>query len=391
MKKNSILLLILIMSVLLISCNKSDKKKDSSHMDKDSFLESITLPELLSIDINLDEIVSVEEAKTFMAEHIEFDTQKLIDAFIKNENKEEKIWAEGPQIIAALPDSNTREVLSIYDGGKSFGIEHDMKGSFIYSETENDIFINKLNTIANISFDFPSVIGPMYTRNSQYTAYKNLDFLPFEQCLVEIKEIFDIAGMPTFDIAETYSLDLYTMLSQYELYMDSPFANEETKNINWTKEDESYLLSLRQLVDGIPIVNKSWQMPDGTKATAAGNPMPATAISLLYDQKGVSQISAFNILTVGEEIENNPIHNVFDALSIVIDDYSLVILEEDTRIISAELCYLAIPKDKSFELIPGWVFCSVTTEVIDGVQIDSYKYDAVNAVTGHLYPGRWQL
>jgi len=70
----------------------------------------------------------------------------------------------------------------------------------------------------------------------------------------------------------------------------------------------------------------------------------------------------------------------------LIENYSLVILENDIDIVSAEFCYLIIPEGDAFELIPDGVFCSVQTTESDEIQYTEYKYDVVNVVTGKLYP-----
>ncbi|HOM02329.1 MAG TPA: hypothetical protein PLH43_05820 [Acetivibrio sp.] len=371
---------------ILTSCSTSEKAVDFQNMDSKTFLETVSLLEKLSIDINLDDIKSVEAAKTYKAEHIVFDNQKLIDAFMKSSVTEEKIWAEGPQFIASA--GNTQEFLSIYDGGKSFGIKTSLKGGFRYSRIVNGE-INKLSTVANCDFYYPSFSKSDYNSNDDYSSYTDLNFLSYEDALTDIKRIINAAKIPQFDVHETYSLDLKTIKSHYELYLKSASVEEELKNLDWTKEDECYIFSLRQLVDNIPIINREWYMPDGTKSSAFGNFMPATYINLVYDSKGIKEINAKSILNVIDEIEINRLINVYEALNTLIEDYSLTILENDVSIVSAELCYLSIPKGDVFELIPGWVFCSTQTIEFNGELHTQYKYDVVNAVTGKLYQSRW--
>lgn len=386
MKKTIILFTLIITLLILVSCSEPERNKSFHGFDSKVFFEQIALPEKLSIEVNLDEIRSIDEAKTYKAEHVEFDKKTLINAFITSSIVEEKIWAEGPQIIASA--HNIREILSIYDGGESFGVETGMKGGFSYSRIVGDKYWEKLDTVASVSFLEPG-FNEQHRRNSSFASYVDLEFLPYEDALADIKRIFYIAGIPEFDIDETYSLDLETMTSNYEIYLNSELVEVEMKGLNWTKEDESYIFSLRQLVDNIPIVNKAWEMPDGTKSSAWGNPMPSTNVNVIYDKTGIRQISAFNILNIVDETENNNLINVFEAMSILINDYSLVILEDDIRIVSAELMYLSIPKDNMLELVPGWVFRSAKDKEIEGIAFTQYKYDVINAITGKLYPGRW--
>ncbi|WP_235832613.1 hypothetical protein [Acetivibrio mesophilus] len=386
MKKNIMLSISIFILVILASCNTPEKAINFQDMDSKTFLEHVNLSENLSIHIDFDNVKGVDTAKTYKADHIVFDNQKLINAFIKNSITEEKIWAEGPQFIAS--DGNTKEFLSIYDGGKSFGIVTGLKGGFNYGRTVNGV-MNKLSTVANIDFYYPSFSKNDYNSNDDYSSYTDLDFSPYEKALTHIKRILNEAGLPQFDVQESYSLNLKTMKSHYELYLKSASIEDDLKNLNWTKEDECYIFSLRQLVDNIPIINREWQMPDGTKSSAFGNLMPPTYINLVYDSNGITNISTYSILNISNEIETNSLINVYEALNTLIQDYSLTILENDVSIVSAELCYLSIPQGDIFELIPGWVFCSSQTMEYDSKLYTQYKYDVVNAVTGKLYQSRW--
>ena len=83
MKKSIVFFMLMIALILLTSC-RDQEDYDFHDIDSKAFIESITLPEKLSIDINLDEIRSIDEAKTYKAKHVEFDKETLINAFIKN-------------------------------------------------------------------------------------------------------------------------------------------------------------------------------------------------------------------------------------------------------------------------------------------------------------------
>ncbi len=105
MKKTIILFIPIVMLAIFASCNSPEKVTDFNDMDNKTFLESIKSPQNLSIDMNLNDIKSVDTAKTYKADYATFDKQKLINAFIKNKVTEEKIWAEGPQVIATSGDT----------------------------------------------------------------------------------------------------------------------------------------------------------------------------------------------------------------------------------------------------------------------------------------------
>lgn len=392
MKKTFILLILIVILAILVSCTSSEKDDKFHSMNSKTFFESVTLPEKLSIKINLDDIKNIDNAKSYKVNYVNFDKQKLIDTFIKNKISEEKIWAEGPQIIAS--DNDIKETLNINDGGKSFfGVEKENgRKGFSYRKRVRDMLGNKLDIIANLKFIEPSYAEQKYgyNLNSDYSSYRDLDFLSYEDSLKDIKIILSSAGMPEFDVDEAYSLDLETIKAHYKLYLNNERVEVDKKNFNWVKDDESYIFLFQQLIDNIPVINKSWQMPDGTKASVWGNSMPATRINLVYDRKGISEISVYNILNILDEIKDNNLINIYEALNKLIEDYSLTILEDDISIVSAKLCYLIIPKnDSSIELIPGWVFCSTKIGNVEGSAVTEYKYDVIDAVTGKLYKDRW--
>ena len=389
MKRIKIFVALTAICLIVTSCstqNKSDKLYD---MDSKAFLEQVSLPDKLSIDIDVDKIQQVNKAKTYQAAYLEFDQQKLKDAFIKNPVTEEKIWAEGPQLIAS--SGNVTEYLNIYDGGKSYGVDSGRPGGFSYSYYADSKVDSKLGTVATTSVYDPS-FSEEYLINTDYSSGVDLSFLSYEDALADIREIFKSAGVPQFDIDETYSLDLETMKTHFDLYnrkCESLGYENEWKNTSWSKEDECYIFSLRQLVDQIPIINREWYIPDGAKNAAFGSTMPITSITLVYDKTGLPEISVYGILRVTDEISNNRLISFNEAMDTLIKDYSLTILEEEVRIIDADLCYLNIPKGDSNELVPGWLFRSAKEAKVDGYTYTVYKYDVVNAVTGELYQDRW--
>jgi len=85
-------------------------------------------------------------------------------------------------------------------------------------------------------------------------------------------------------------------------------------------------------------------MADGVKNSAFRVSMPRTYINLVYDNNGIKEIQANSILNIIDEIETNRLINVYEALNTLIENYSLVILENDIDIVSAEFCYLIIPE-----------------------------------------------
>ena len=77
MKKNIMLSISIFILVILASCNTPEKAINFQDMDSKTFLEHVNLPENLSIHIDFDNVRGVDTAKTYKADHIVFDNQKL--------------------------------------------------------------------------------------------------------------------------------------------------------------------------------------------------------------------------------------------------------------------------------------------------------------------------
>ena len=71
MKKPIVLFISMIALILLSSCSNPEKDYGFQGMDSKAFLESITLPGKLSIDINLDEIRNIDEVLSYPGEMTE--------------------------------------------------------------------------------------------------------------------------------------------------------------------------------------------------------------------------------------------------------------------------------------------------------------------------------
>lgn len=139
-----------------------------------------------------------------------------------------------------------------------------------------------------------------------------------------------------------------------------------------------------QVIDGIPVINIYWK-----QATFGEETVPATSVEVYYTKDGVRHIYAIDLFDIVEGGENKPLISAAKALHVVIDDYSEIILENETSVESMELCYVGVKtEDGYYELIPAWVFRIVetvkfTNPADDNVNsYDSYSYYVVNAITG---------
>src|SRR5699024_1557132 len=110
-----------------LGCKKSNEKEDEDvavDVDLKEYVETVELPENLSIGFDPAEIESVDTASIHMASILEMtekDRDTVIDALVNGDITDTKNYAEGPWLEAEK--NGVKEYLTIYDGGKSFGIE----------------------------------------------------------------------------------------------------------------------------------------------------------------------------------------------------------------------------------------------------------------------------
>lgn len=378
----------IVLVMIAVACSKDKDNKNEINAneanDKESIYEKVNVPDKVTIDFQLDEVDTVQRAKSYKVNHIAFDKQKLIDTFIENEIVEEIIWGEGPQVRAK--GSNIEEYLNLYDGGSAYFDDKEIAPmDFAYGRHVAGKQLDYRGKVARTGFGYRAHEFE-FERNSDYESYTDLDFLPYEEAFANVEEAFEKVDMPQLILDETYSVDLETMQAHYDIYWEDYRSKDEEK-INWTKEDEFYLFSMQQLVDDIPIVNTEWHTP-GVSDSPLGSMMPFTGVSVLYDKDGISELSTTNMIEIDEEIGENDLLSIYDALEKLMKAYAAVVLEEEVNITSAQLLYLIFPTDDGYELIPGWIFTSETTRAISDEKEVVRKYDVVHAVTGELYEDR---
>ncbi|WP_062107426.1 hypothetical protein [Bacillus niameyensis] len=382
MKKIMILFFSLI---LLTACQNAEGSTTPKNIPTDivAFLETIKLPKHFSIDFDLTEVQLLDSAKIYKASILEIDENLAVEKLLKGEIVDKKNYAEGPWYEA--DKGKEKEYLTVYDGGKSLGMDSGVHGGINYSLVKEDAFFqNKLSTVVENSPGPPGNIAQQYGFNlkSDYGSMDNLSFKDYNDALAEIEELLATIGFPKITVAETYSLDLKTMLEHDVLYEKSKSYFGIEEEYIWSKDDEAYLFFFQQVIDGIPLSNKGLY-------EISGKEINSTPIDIWYSKDGISNITASNLLKVTNSGEEKQLISGAEALKPIIDSYSEILLENETRIFSMELNYVAIlQKDDSYELIPAWIFgIAETSDWPDGstgesVTLDSYSYYVMNAITG---------
>lgn len=394
MKKTATVFLVLFLYVFMSACEKDDSEAAIDLEEYDSLeelIETVNLPDNFLIDVDLSKVTDKNRAKIYTATKMKFDEEQAIDELLQEEIVDTHQYAEGPQF--ETENGSLKEYLTVYDGGKSLGIDSGVEGGIGYSlYIDGESFYNNLSTVISASPEPPDNIGQMhgYNLKEDYKSFADLSFMNYNDVLSEVETVLSNVGFPSLTLAETYSLDLETMLDHYDLYLDSRsyYRNEgeegEDDHIQWSEDDETYIFLFQQELDGIPLSNRFIR---GTMSTYA---------DVYYTKHGIRHITAYNFIDVLEESEEKSLISGTDAIQKVIDSYSEIILKNETKIISMELLYVSmVLENGDYELIPAWVFgiaeSSDWSDEFDGgtYSLDSYEYFVVDAITGEKI--EWEI
>jgi len=396
-------LLKLVFTLLLlfgfVGCKKAEEDLvgDSlDGLDLETYVETAEIPENFSIAFDPSKVESLGKASVHTAIILEFVEKDriVIDELVHGEIIDTTNYAEGPWLEAE--HNGVREYLIIYDGGASLGMDSGMNGGFTYGIQIDGISLsNKMSLVIENSPGPPGNIAQEFgfDLKSDYGSFVNLDFMDYKDALSEVEDVLYAVGVPEVAVAETYSLDLDTMLEHYNLYLDSRSyfgIDEEDDQYTWSKDDESYSFFFRQVVDDIPLTNTFWPKHEGVpgKSVESSGEIGGTTSSVVYSKDGIISLSAINLLDVEESGEKKPLINPATALKSVIDSYSELLPGQETSVTSMELCYVAILIDEeSYQLIPAWIFEITEEDEWDDphngtIMLNDYSYFVVNAITG---------
>lgn len=391
LKKLMVSLLILSL-VFLAACEGSKEGDDEDNLTLEQYLQQVKLPNNLEIAIDPETVVSAQEARIHEAGYWELDPETVSKHLLRGELVEMQPMAEGPWYHAS--GDTYDEYLSVYDNGKSAGIDESSAGGMSYvvhekSENEKPLLI----------VDHPDPLplssqGKRSMAKSDYSSYADLTFMPYEEALAEVLEHMKQMGFPELAVSETYSMDVETQRKHYEYYVEERGIDPEFGPEDWTTADEKYIFFLRQVIDEIPVTHSSWTWGQGTGVGPAGNWMQSTWISAVYSPDGLQKMYAANMYRIKEELasEAMPVVSPVHALRTMIDEYSDLILEEKLTTTSMELVYVSVPKGKeTFELIPAWMITIAEPYESDHSDEDSIKYNyrqyVVHAITGEKISG----
>jgi hypothetical protein len=397
MKKLFILLICFLWLISVAACKGTQAdQKPSESMDMETFLQTVELPKNLSVSFDAAKVKSAASAKTYTVSVLELDPNTVVKGLLRREIIVTKPQAVGPWYQSG--DESLTEYLTVLDGGKSFGNKVDVNGGLYYG-----VFINgkpdnsKLSLVISSEAGSSSMNEQLFRSQTRkdYASFSDLSFKSYAEVLAEVEKQLYTIGFPKLEVAETYSMDLETMREHYALYVEENRNQEKLEEVSWSKDDEAYLFHFRQQINDVPVINISWEWGKGASTGAAGNLMKYPIIDVTYTKNGLTYINASGLYDVAAAKggEEKLLIGAAEALQVVLDEYKELLLDEGTKVASAELVYVSIPTGNAYELIPAWVFgIAKPTKWVDPVsKAESLFYNyspyVVNAITGEKMSG----
>lgn len=315
-------------------------------------------------------------AKTFTARYLEFEADRILDSLIKGDIVTIEQSVFGPLIEVKGVD--TVEYIIIYNDL--------IKGGMSYTLYKNNISLSSAIEVIFPNNTCPDGVTQQlqgFSMRRNYPKNAELNFLPLDEAIEKVLEILNDIGFPEMELEVSHALDYVTLNEQYSAYINDP-RTENAPLISFAKEDELYYFQFRQIIDGIPLSNNLWE--DGTRARQGAE----TIINVFLSKNGIESIYSIGLCVNTNEGAENRLLSKKQAINLLINEYTNVILQSEHRVESMELCYVVLSTNEELELVPAWVFLvaseAVWTDPSSGLAtlVVEYRYRVFNAVTGEI-------
>ena len=324
----------------------------------------VVLPEGLIVTPEVPAAASVYSARRLCIQDLD-----LPGELLHGETEDEQVWATSVEFWSTWEESNSREVLVVYDNGMAFGSRPvtASTGSFSYSlwdgENAKAVPYENVCSIGALGQDWKE--QEPWDQNGDFTQ-TDLDFLPLQEAQQSVISRFagwDVTLIPHDSLA----LDVDTLNEHQQLFEqvqeewnaaqqeeEDPDGYEEKM---WQKEEEAYALRFRQVVDGIPVVDRGWiPLSDSGRSTAYH-----TEVTALADRQGVFWLDAVSLLQVGEEVTEGSVLSAQEAYSRLVQYCEQNRMSTDRwSVLQGELMYAPLfcgdEVTEELELVPVWLF-----------------------------------
>lgn len=378
---------LLATALLLVSCAQTEAPPESQTEE-----ETIPLPENLFIDFKEEDCPAPGEISVYEADFWRPDQGETLETLkedlLQYPIEKTEIHAEGPAFYTR--SGNRSEALHIMDGGESFGTDHGVYGTFRYYA-----YKDKENTDSRIRPLLPLYRGKdwgtsypyVYSLKTEECRGKELGFASMDSGIQKVEELFAGWGSLQIQFTEGYGLDYQELERRNALYEKIEGTNadsESAEGLDFSEDDEIYVLFFRQAVDGITLVDINWY--------AGTRDMPNTegGILALFTKDGMIDLEADHIYVPGKALERIPPISAGKALENLINKkYNVPKLEKETRVLSCELEYAAVYEGEKYALTPVWVFLVQTKDDPQELKdpkypADTFEYVLVDAKTGEI-------
>lgn len=340
----------LLGTCFLSSCGDPDQPIGDMKWD-------VVLPEGLIVTPEVPAAASVYSARRLCIQDLD-----LPGELLHGETEEEQIWATNVEFWSTWEESNSREVLVVYDNGMTFGSRPvtASTGSFSYSlwdgENAKAVPYEDVCSIGALGQDWKE--QEPWNQNGDFTQ-TDLDFLPLQEAQQSVISRFagwDVTLIPHGSLA----LDVDTLNEHQPLFRQEQLAinSAEYEEKVWQKEEEAYALRFRQVVDGIPVVDQRGWVPlsDSGRSTAYH-----TEVTALADRQGVFSLDAVSLLQVGEEVTEGSVLSAQEAYSRLVQYCEQNRMSTDRwSVLQGELMYAPLfcgdEVTEELELVPVWLF-----------------------------------
>ncbi|MEG0672108.1 hypothetical protein [Clostridium sp.] len=369
--KNKSLLSILAAALILTGCS-SNKIVESkmSRTELQNFPSHISeeLDKNLTIDAET-RVFDAENYNVLNVKYKQYDETEASNIFLKDE---------------------------IIDTRTEYGKDND-KNVWIKTKSNKDLIISK--HYLRFDFDNKDYTHLMFESNQYLFNEMKLKFpkdtlesLNKDESIDKVKQVAKDLDLSLYDEPIVYSLDVNSLRDAENNFMtDEQYADSETTKpgtgkVNWTEEDEAYLIIFKSTLNNIPIYSRdvrlssdnSFLSPSHLKAVVNKNGIALFDVSSIYDSPSLST-------------ENLSCIQYAEALKTIKDKYKNIIITDPIKISNINLEYIPRLKDKElgeFKLTPAWVFLTeyeyTVDDVISNSKIVIKDTDAIliDAITG---------
>lgn len=317
----------------------------------------VILPEGLIVTPEVPAAASVYSARRLCIQDLD-----LPGELLHGETEDEQVWATSVEFRSTWEESNSREVLVVYDNGMAFGSRPvtASTGSFSYSlwdgENAKAVPYENVCSIGALGQDWKE--QEPWDQNGDFTQ-TDLDFLPLQEAQQSVISRFagwDVTLIPHDSLA----LDVDTLNEHQQLFRQEQLAinSAEYEEKVWQKEEEAYALRFRQVVDGIPVVDRRDWIPLSTSGRSTAY---HTEVTALADRQGVFSLDAVSLLQVGEEVTESSVLSAQEAYSCLVQYCGQNRMSTDRwSVLQGELMYAPLfcgdEVTEELELVPVWLF-----------------------------------